>query len=359
MAESREGKPEAASLDMTPSPETKRRRRVACLIWAGIAAVALFPLWSPLAIIGFMQVSSMLPAGPTDPCVSISATGDRLLVLAAGRGGADLYVVTYPDLQVQRVTNTAEREGAGVLSPDGRAVVYSLDRPPAGAALVSRSLGTGAIEQLTTPPREAVDTPYCYCDGGRAIAFVRTHGTRPWHMGGRVGTDRDVYRVAADGRWEARLTEQHLDFLGPVSTDAEGNVLLWRGATAEGMLSTWLLDLAPGAATPQEMPEYGAAPALSPEGDRVAFVSDEEQAYRYEVWVARRNGTERRQLTHLGAQAQNLCWLPDGSGLLFLIRGADTGFELWYVSGDGATCEQVTRPGFFTSLRNTPGGFAK
>lgn len=84
-----------------------------------------------------------------------------------------------------------------------------------------------------------------------------------------------------------------------------------------------------------------SAPRWSPDGRRLAFLSDREQDGRRQVHVLPRDGGEARQLTHLesdiptGRSFSPLGWFPDGSRVVFpLIDPLDEATSARIASGD-------------------------
>ena len=115
------------------------------------------------------------------------------------------------------------------------------------------------------------------------------------------------------------------------------------------------------------------SPSLSPEGDRVAYVSDREGLPR--VWVERLGARagERRASTPLDVcsqQAQSVRWSIDGEWLAVLVApGGSPRTQVWVVRPDGRDLHEVPgspegatflgpwthQPGVLATSRTTPG----
>ena len=105
------------------------------------------------------------------------------------------------------------------------------------------------------------------------------------------------------------------------------------------------------------LPDNGALPSVSPDGLRIAFVSNRVGAK--DLFVIGADGTGEMQLTHhvidirtgvdrrLGAHDQSWfdetpSWFPDGKRLAF--QSNRTGrMEVWVMNADGSDQRQLTR----------------
>ncbi|MDQ1612190.1 MAG: hypothetical protein QOG00_2121 [Pyrinomonadaceae bacterium] len=84
-----------------------------------------------------------------------------------------------------------------------------------------------------------------------------------------------------------------------------------------------------------------ASPALSPAGDRVAFLLN--VTGTPQVWSVAATGGWPEQLTFYTDRVDFVRWSPDGAGLLFgKARGGDENAQLYWMSTDGAQVRQLT-----------------
>jgi dipeptidyl aminopeptidase/acylaminoacyl peptidase len=88
----------------------------------------------------------------------------------------------------------------------------------------------------------------------------------------------------------------------------------------------WVVSVAGG--QPRRLGE-GHSPAVSPQGDRVAFI------YKDQVWLAKIDGSEKAaQLVHSKGKSRSLRWSPDGSRLAFVSERDDHSLIGVYDFGD-------------------------
>jgi hypothetical protein len=66
---------------------------------------------------------------------------------------------------------------------------------------------------------------------------------------------------------------------------------------------------------------YGASPAFSPDGSRIAYVRVDPPSFGPDVvgdvWVANGDGTNAARITEDGGRKPSLAWSPDGAGILY------------------------------------------
>ncbi|MFP3944041.1 MAG: winged helix-turn-helix domain-containing protein [Alphaproteobacteria bacterium] len=374
------------------------------------------------------------PDGETIAFVRIGTEGCRIMTVPAG-GGAD------------RALRPCAADGDVLLSwsPDSRRL-YFTDRVGEDGPLAVHALNMEdeGVRQVTFPPTDIWgDHMVAVSPDGRELAVARTRA---------LGVT-DVYLARASGGKARRLTKDGLKVHG-IAWGAEGKNLYF-SSNRGGVFGLWQISRAGGAPLPVTagdvhadsvavsrdgrrllyesvsgssrllaLPLTGAGearalsrtsgwdwhPALSPDGTRLAFVSD--RSGTPELWVADTDGGNARKLTSFGGPYTNSpAWSPDGKTLLaavpvngnFDIYAVDAGsgdvrrltehpgadrapawsqdgkqvffgsrrtgrWEIWQLALDSGALRQVTAQGGFRALdagdrllfvkRNAPGLFA-
>ncbi|MEN6478482.1 MAG: hypothetical protein ABFD20_02445 [Anaerolineales bacterium] len=82
------------------------------------------------------------------------------------------------------------------------------------------------------------------------------------------------------------------------------------------------------------------SPVWSPDGKRIAFVSDRDG--NREVYVMSADGSSQLNLTRNPAEDWNPCWSPDGQQIAFATF-RDQNWEIYVMSADGANPRRLTR----------------
>jgi Tol biopolymer transport system component len=324
---------------------------------------------------GLVQITHD-PAPETWP--SWSPNGRLIAFVRAGSA----FVVSPLGGGEQRVTEAA---GRPVWTPDSLSIVVPQDSSSHARSIFLVSLASGEKRRLTFPHNQSTGDVYAAVSpDGERIAFHRV-----------VIQGGDIYVASLKGGDEVQLTSDHRPIFGLTWTPDGREIVfssrrtvwdrLWRipaGATRGGSFpqpvpvegagdDAWFptitganaprpsrlvyerhtrnFDIRRAQITFPSEPRVGVSepfitsssrvdvtPAFSPDGSKVAFVSD--RSGSRELWIANSDGTRPMQLTAFGgADVIYPRWSPDSRQLIF---GALTGPEANF---EGYTLEVGTR----------------
>jgi len=225
------------------------------------------------------------------------------------------------------------------------------------AELYLLNLNTRQVSQLTNTGRGHL-TP-AVSSGGRTISFAA-----------REGSNYELFTAQISSAWRTRrpllaainrLTVDTIDEINPTLSSDGSTLAFASGRGIELMSGT-------GAGrrvlVPSSPDHFDFAPALSPDGRQVAFISNRGGAK--EIWLATTASGELRQLTHGGEVVGGLGWSADAQQIIFtttatasklsgiaLAEAANGSFRVLTQGGDGepAISPSGTRI-VFTSLRD-------
>jgi Tol biopolymer transport system component len=268
------------------------------------------------------------------------------IVYAAGGSGMgrDLFV-REPDGTVRRITNNRVFEGFPRWSPDRSKIVFARASRNDSDLYVMNADGTG-VQRLAGSAARAQDLYPTWSPDGRLIAFASN----------RFG-ENDIFVMRADGTGVRRVTRtaRWVDDTQPVFTPdgkalvivsnrvAFSNYELFRIRLSDGRV---LKRLTRWGANGDLTPGDDAMPAFSPDGKRIAWVSDRpgpERRVEHAIWSMNANGGDiRRVVVHRGQNVAFPRWSPDGrtivySTFVFDQRGTRDYKVRGYLLSDGAS----------------------
>ncbi len=267
-------------------------------------------------------------------------------------------------------------------SPDGAWLAYA--DPPAAQGLARiflLSTETGEKRQLTTADDNVAEASPVFSPDGRRIAFTRGAGmmgagldvyvmsvaggeaTRltpgsfeidglDWTPGGKhivYASRGNLWKVPVDGGAPQWVTTAGVEIVQP-TTARQANRMVYVQSSYE--VNIWRMDIpTPPVAEPAVEPvverliastRIDSDPRISPDGQRIAFVSDRDGACG--IWISNPDGAQALKLTSLESDCWNvtmLRWSPDGNNIAFVEHQAGPG-DIYVVSLAGGRKRQLT-----------------
>ncbi len=280
-------------------------------------------------------------------------------------------------------------------SPDGNFLVIShKDSPKEPAALFVVAIDTGEKRRLTSPPSAlgdvSGDTNPAFSPDGRTLAFIRISGLRPelyllrisdalqpvveakriplgqlrpyapaWTEDGH----EIVFGCYRQGLWRIGVSDSNTQSVEPARLPFGDNA--WYPAVSRrGHRLAYLNEFshhssiwrmaAPGGPSARDSSRVGSfnrsfisstqrdgAPQFSPDGKRIAFVS--ERSGHFEIWVCNSDGSSPVQLTSFhGPVVTTPRWSPDGGRITFDSDAAGKEFDIWVIDANGGKPVRMT-----------------
>jgi Tol biopolymer transport system component len=255
-------------------------------------------------------------------------------------------------------------------SPDGRRLIFqrSAEGVPCDQEFIVE-LDTGAVRRVSNG--QGKTTCGFFLEGGRRVLYSSTHlaaaacPPRPDYSRGYVWpmyAGYDIFTARPDGSDVRRLTATPgYDAEATVSPDGRAIVFT---SVRDGDLEIYTMR-ADGSRVRRltHEPGYDGGAVFSPDGRRIVYRRDAPAgaaalaAYRerlaqglyapgvLEIWVMDADGSDKRQVTRLGAASFAPAFHPDGRRVIFSSNHPEPrgrNFDLFLVNDDGSGLERVT-----------------
>ena len=199
----------------------------------------------------------------------------------------------------------AEADSQPAISPDGKTLAFARTSPE-GQDIFLSSLSDGSLRRLTWDDRAI--RGIAWTPEGRDLIYSsdRGRGWQLWRVPADGGSPRQIVVAAREAQFPAvPRGDAHLAYEENPSVAAIWRAPLGKEGSTEENAS--LLIRSNGSET---------APAYSPDGGRIADVSDQSGAD--EIWVSDAAGANRVRITNFrGPRLGQPRWSPDGGLLVF------------------------------------------
>lgn len=262
-------------------------------------------------------------------------------------------------------------------SPDGRELIFQSQRPPYACDQIFRIAADGSEKE---PRRVSTGKGRTTCSyflaGGDRVIYSSTDAAGPAcppvpdRSQGYVWPIYDSYEIwkaRPEGGDRVRLTDNSFYDAEATVCFKDGSILFT--SSRDGDLDLYRMD-ADGRNVRRltDAPGYDGGAFYSPDCSRIVWRASrpapgkELEDYRgllarglvrpgkLELWTARADGSEPRQITRLGAASFAPSFFPDGQRVIFSSNYGDPAgreFDLWAVDLDGSDLERITAtPGF-------------
>ncbi len=318
----------------------------------------------------------------TDYYPTWSPDGQYIAFYRDEPGASGIYIVSALGGHERRITGERVGEGGIRWLPDGHHLVISrlFDGSQRPVPLIEISLDTRNQRQMTFPPSGASGDAWpAISPDEKTLAFLRdtkSDGMQACFM--ELASQRILRCWPLDGSWPEGLAWADSSEI-VISLMRDGDHRLWRyessgsipvaltsgeecavlpAASSRGNqlayvllrsnINLWQLDiesshlLKAGTAKPiAPSTRYEIDPAFSPDGRKLAFMSD--RSGSQEIWVTDLETHASAQLTQIGgALAGSPSWSPDGLQIAFDSGQGESGANVFVISDEGGPPKRIT-----------------
>jgi dipeptidyl aminopeptidase/acylaminoacyl peptidase len=251
-----------------------------------------------------------------------------LMVVSAG-GGASLQLSDDPSIQGP---DPSQRQATAIAwSPDSKTIVFASRKD---GKLFSVPVTGGKARQIDEGP------------GNHHSPSISPDGTRVAYVAER-GEDVDIFIAALDGSWTRKVSRGDAYVLEP-KWSPDGKHLLWGQWPHYDMPWDELAIVVADAEGNEPRVVAGGNrvtnnyPAWSPDGQRIAFISDREGDFG-NLWVMNADGSGAERLVRESNQHGSPAWSPDGRRIVYT-RNDDGDVQI-YLSENGQSRQLTSSPG--------------
>lgn len=251
----------------------------------------------------------------------------RITYTQKTRHGKVIIIADYDGVNAARITHPKHLSLGSKFSPDGSKVAftsYASGRPEIHLA----TLG-GEVRQLTHN-RQTNLSP-AFTPGGNAIIFSSS-----------VQDEPDLWMMDLNGKMLKQLTNGGGVDISPIYTQ-DGATIFFASERAGNLH----LHSMSGTGELQRLTfvgKFNDTPAISPDGQKLAFCSLDTAMGAFDIFVMQSDGTLLQRLTRSEGNNTHPAWSPDGRFLVFAsTRGG--GEALYMMRFDGANPVRLTENG--------------
>jgi TolB protein len=199
----------------------------------------------------------------------------------------------------------------------------------------------GTLRRLTE--RGLGDNRATFMPDGKTLLFASKRSGRS-----------QIWAMDRDGSLPRQIHQSQGNDQGRVAPSADGSRLCL-SSDRSGQNVVYVLDLASGGITAVSDPAYWSfGPAWSSR-DLIAFFS-RKGGNVINIWTARPDGSQPRQITDQPGESRQPWWSPEGSTLAFSANHVTGAFAVWLANTGGSEMRAITHRGSFEQPFWSPDG---
>ncbi len=158
------------------------------------------------------------------------------------------------------------------------------------------------------------------------------------------GSAKEIYVMDYDGNNVRTITANGGLNKFPEWTPDNSKLTFVTNLSSRRGWELWLQDLAGGRTVVPTPSNFVSSPAVSPDGNRLAFASREASGDNPEIFTSELNGSGRRNLTRHPAIDASPTWSPTGQQIAFISDRTGTP-QLWMMDADGTNLRRLVSEG--------------
>ena len=278
-----------------------------------------------------------------------SPDGTRIAFVSERDGNPEIYVINADGSGLTRLTHSSTSDAAPDWSPDGRRIAFVSDRDgnteiyvmPAPGPQAQVSSGGSDQTRLTDNPADDL-SPVWSPDGSRIAFHSNRDGNFEIYVMPAPGPQA---QVSADGSNAVNLTGNPADDWGPAWSPDGSRIAFY--SDRDGRHEIYVMNADGSGQTNLTInPATEGYPAWSPDGSRIAFNSDrdgQDDIYVIDVAVPGGSAGDHGEtlLTYNLTIDYYPVWSPDGRRIAF-VSDRDGNLEIYVMNADGTGLTRLT-----------------
>ena len=230
---------------------------------------------------------------------------------AADRRQTDIWMVSWDGSQIIQLTYSPDTESSAQWSPDGKFISFLSSRPGKAKGTQVWLLDRRGGEALQLTDVKGAIASYEWSPDSKRLALVMTVSDEREDAAPGEGAAAPLPKPIVINRYRFKR-----DRIGYISGKSRRRIFLYDIATRKAAPLT------------RDIEYEEQLPAWSPDGTKIAFVSNRdanwERTVNTDVWVANAQAGSaiRRLSTHPGSDGRQLAWSPD-STLVAYLQGSE------------------------------------
>ena len=297
-------------------------------------------LWVLILIICISFIIAFSSSGCGEAKASIIFMSNR-------DGNQDFYTMDLNGLNLIRLTDHKESNNDPSFQPVfGNKIVFDSYRTTLGTQekdweIYIMNLDGLGEQNLTTHPADDVNP--CFSPDGSKIAFSSS----------RVDRDFDIHVMDSDGRNEVKVADSSADDKNPCFSPKNGKSIVF-DSDRDGNYEIYIMNT-DGTGTPKNLTntelDTDTDPCFSPDESKIAFVSDRDGNNEIYImdYIMNTNSTGRpKNLTNtISTKNKNViniepCFSPDGKRIAF-VSNRDGHYDIFIMNIDGSGQTNLTK----------------
>jgi TolB protein len=313
--------PPARQPEPAPAPVRLPRSRPAARLLPSILIAGVVVIVVGVVIVGVLLPTDLFGGGDAEASPAPESEAPEEVPVA----------ITTPT--VPTPSETTPTPGPETLDPtpvgggSGR-IVFRSDRDGDYDLYLMDADGSDVV-QLTDDPFDEV-VPVWSPDGSRIAYYSDKDG------------DLDIYVMAADGSNITQLTNNNVDDFDPFWS-GDGSALAFVSELGDGVDIYTIDPDQPGAPTRlSSTSAFERFPDWSPDGSRIVFNMDQEDAEYDDIYSMAADGSDVTQLTNHPFEDHTADWSPDGSQIAFFSNRDGGAYLIYVMDADGSNVRRLT-----------------